>query len=72
MKRFMHPGRCQHQTVAGVTHPRERVRASDVAEIADRVARLTIHRHDPERFFEERSEIAQELREMAHALRAGR
>lgn len=34
-------------------------------DLAHRVAHLTIDRHDPEKFFCEKSEIAAELRRMA-------
>lgn len=36
-----------------------------VHDLAARVDRLTVHRRDPERFFEERSEIAAQLRALA-------
>lgn len=34
-------------------------------ELARRVARLTVHHRDPDRFFVERSEIAAELRKIS-------
>ena len=36
-----------------------------VRHIADRLDRLTVHHRDPERFFEERSELVHELHELA-------
>jgi hypothetical protein len=36
-----------------------------LAELARRVARLSINRRDPEQFFIERSELAAELRRLA-------
>lgn len=35
---------------------------SDLLDLADAVSRLTVSRHDPERFFIDRSEIAHRLR----------
>ena len=34
-------------------------------DLATRIGRLTVNRHDPEQFFIERSEIAAELRRIA-------
>ena len=42
--------------------------ADQIAELAERVERLTPSRRDPERFFVERSEIASELRAAAQGL----
>lgn len=53
----------RHTPLGGVTI----VTLADLDEIASRVQRLTVHRRDPERFFEERSEIAHELRKLARA-----
>jgi nitrogen-specific signal transduction histidine kinase len=39
--------------------------ADRLRALADRVDRLSPSRHDPERFFEERSEIARDLEDMA-------
>ncbi len=39
-----------------------------IAEIAGRVARLTVHHRDPERFFIERSEIVADLRALERVL----
>jgi hypothetical protein len=36
--------------------------AHDLLDIAEQVSRLSISRHDPERFFVDRSEIAHRLR----------
>lgn len=41
-----------------------------VAAIADRIERLTVSRHDPHAFFEQRSEIAADLRAAARVLPA--
>ena len=41
------------------------VTLADLEEIAGRVQRLTIYRRDPERFFEDRSEIAHDIRKLA-------
>lgn len=46
--------------------------AERLADIAHQVARLSIDRRNPERFFEDRSEIAHELRKLARAAEAGR
>lgn len=43
--------------------------AAALRELADRVNRLTVSRRDPDRFFEERSEISAELRRIADQLR---
>lgn len=40
-----------------------------VEDIEDRVKRLTVSRHDPERFHMQKSEIADDLRQLATALR---
>ena len=42
-----------------------------LADLADRLARLRPDWHNPERFFEGRSDLAAELRAMAHDM-AGR
>lgn len=39
-----------------------------ICELARQVERLTVTRHDPHRFFEDRSEIAEELRSLARTL----
>ncbi len=44
--------------------------AGRLQHLSRRVARLTPDRRDPERFFEERSELADELREIATKLQA--
>lgn len=41
---------------------------TDLLDLADQVARLSVSRHDPERFFIDRSEIAHRLRRMARVL----
>ncbi len=46
----------------------ERTLRAKLDELASRVRRLTISRSDPERFFEDRSEIAAELLKLAGAL----
>lgn len=46
--------------------------ADIVEKLADQVERLTVDRHDPERFFEDRSEIVFRLREEARRLRRTR
>lgn len=47
-------------------------RSADAFErLADQVDRLSVNRHDPERFFEDRSEIVYRMREETRRLRAG-
>ena len=46
--------------------------ADAIEEIASRLDRLSVSRHDPERFFEERSELAHLLRKEAWKLRGVR
>jgi hypothetical protein len=41
--------------------------AADLLDLAEQVSRLSISRHDPERFFVDRSEIAHRLRMAAGA-----
>lgn len=41
--------------------------AHDLLDLAEQVSRLSISRHDPERFFVDRSEIAHRLRMAAAA-----
>jgi hypothetical protein len=41
-----------------------------LADIASRVARLTVDRRDPEKFFVDRSELAAALRRLARTLPA--
>ncbi len=48
----------------------DRTLRAKLDELASRVRRLTISARDPERFFEDRSEIAAELLKLAGALRA--
>ena len=57
----LRPERSGNQSFHDVPDP------SAILKLADQVDRLTISRRDPERFFEERSEIAAELRRVAHA-----
>jgi hypothetical protein len=42
-----------------------------ILDLARQVERLTVTRHDPHRFYEDRSEIAHELRTVARALPPG-
>lgn len=44
--------------------------ADRLAHLAHRVRRLTVDRRDPERFFEDRSEIEAELRRLALEVKA--
>lgn len=46
--------------------------ADRIEDIASRLDRLSVCRRDPERFFEERSELAHLLRKEAGKLRSGR
>ncbi|KQT53679.1 hypothetical protein ASG43_17740 [Aureimonas sp. Leaf454] len=48
------------------------LQADELRKLAERVARLTISRRDPHRFFEDRSEIAHDLRRLAEEARYGR
>jgi hypothetical protein len=41
--------------------------ATDLLDLAEQVARLSVSRHDPERFFVDRSEIAHRLRMAARS-----
>jgi hypothetical protein len=49
---------------APAAQPAPPVDADDLTELARRVERLTVSRTNPEAFFEERSEIAYELRRL--------
>jgi len=44
-------------------------RDAELLSLSERVERLTVSRRDPERFYEEKSEIAHELRLLAKAVR---
>ncbi|MBA3776752.1 MAG: hypothetical protein H0X11_09985 [Betaproteobacteria bacterium] len=53
--------------VTPVNRP-DRTLVAKLDELASRVRRLTISSRDPERFFEDRSEIAAELQRLAGAI----
>ncbi|MCX5496451.1 hypothetical protein OSH11_17220 [Kaistia dalseonensis] len=52
-----------------VPHDQRREMAQKVDDIEARLNRLTVSRHDPERFFVQRSELADDLRRLAVSLR---
>lgn len=63
---FQRDGR--DNTLRGVTSVTVGQHGEEVGSIAHRLARLTVHHRDPERFFIERSELVHELRTLARKM----
>lgn len=66
---YAKPARDTTGTLGGGKCPSSVPVPSLIEDLADRVSRLTVSHRNPELFFENRSEIAYELAEIARRLR---
>lgn len=57
------------QNITGIIPDPDRILRAKLDELASRVRRLTVSARNPEKFFEDRSEIAAELLRLAGAVR---
>lgn len=58
----------RRETQLHQSEPRNRAASHVVRDLAARVGRLTVDRRDPERFHQEKSDLVDELRRLAHVL----